>query len=40
MIREYLRFGEEFWSWDRIFDTVYSFMEDPVEHRLKFLEPG
>lgn len=39
MIREYLRFGEEFWSWDRIFDTVYSFMEDPVEHRLKFLEP-
>lgn len=39
MIREYLGLGEEFWSWDRIFDTVYSFMEDPGEHKLKFLEP-
>lgn len=39
MIREYLRLGEEFWSWERIFEPVYSFMENPEEHRLKFLEP-
>ncbi len=39
MIREYLGFGEEFWSWERIFDTVYDFMDDPDSHKLKFLEP-
>jgi len=39
MIREYLRLGEEFWSWDRIFEPIYSFMDDPYNHKLKFLEP-
>lgn len=39
MIREYLRLGEEFWSWDRIFEPLYAFMQSPAEHRLKFLEP-
>jgi len=39
MIREYLRVGEELWSWDRIFDPIYDFMENPQEHKLKFLEP-
>ncbi len=39
MIREYLRVGEELWSWDRIFDPIYEFMENPEEHKLKFLEP-
>jgi len=39
MICEYLNFGEDFWSWDRIFDTVYDFMDDPHNHTLKFLEP-
>ncbi|MBN1151526.1 class I tRNA ligase family protein [candidate division WOR-3 bacterium] len=39
MIREYLRFDESFWSWDRIFEPVYSFMKDPVNHELKYLEP-
>jgi methionyl-tRNA synthetase len=39
MIREYLNLGEEFWSWDSIFEPVYSFMDNPYEHRLKFLEP-
>ena len=38
-IREYIRLGEEFWSWDRIFEPIYAFMENPAEHRLKFLEP-
>ena len=39
MIREYLKLGEEFWCWDRIFDPLYAFMEDPETHRLKFLAP-
>jgi methionyl-tRNA synthetase len=39
MLLEYLGFGEEFWSWDRIFDTIYDFMSDPATHRFKFLEP-
>lgn len=39
MIREYLNLGEEFWSWDHIFEPVYFFMKDPTTHTLKFLEP-
>ncbi|NLC44537.1 MAG: class I tRNA ligase family protein, partial [Clostridiales bacterium] len=39
MVCEYLGFGKEFWKWDRIFDTVYDFMENPEEHDLKTLEP-
>jgi methionyl-tRNA synthetase len=39
MIRDYLNLKEDFWSWDRIFDTVYAFMEDPANHKLKTLEP-
>jgi len=39
MIREYLNLGREIWSWDRIFEPVYAFMENPAEHRLKLLEP-
>jgi methionyl-tRNA synthetase len=39
MILDYLRLGEEFWSWNRIFEPAYSFMDKPQEHKLKFLEP-
>jgi methionyl-tRNA synthetase len=39
MILEYLNLGEDFWSWDRIFEPIYAFMDDPQEHQLKFLEP-
>ncbi len=39
MLREYLGFGEDFFSWERIFDTVYDFMPDKYNHTLKFLEP-
>ncbi len=38
MLREYLGFGEDFWSWDRIFDTLNDFAGN-AEHELKFLEP-
>lgn len=39
MIREYLGIEEDLWSWNRIFEPLYEFMDNPSEHRLKFLEP-
>ncbi len=39
MLREYLGFGEDFWSWDRIFDTMNDFCKGEDTHKLKFLEP-
>lgn len=39
MILEYLNLKGDFWSWERIFDTVYAFIDDPEKHRLKYLEP-
>ena len=39
MILEYLKLDEDFWNWERIFEPVYSFMDNPEEHKLKFLEP-
>jgi methionyl-tRNA synthetase len=39
MIRDYLNLKEDFWNWDRIFDSVYAFMDDPANHKLKTLEP-
>lgn len=39
MLREYLGFEKDFWSWDRIFDTLNDFCEGESEHKLKFLEP-
>ena len=39
MIREYLGFGEDFWSWDNIFEGMDYFCKGETEHKLKFLEP-
>ena len=39
MILDYLNLDATFWHWDRIFDTLYDFMDDPAKHKLKFLEP-
>lgn len=41
MVLEYLNLdeAEDFWNWDRIFEPVYSFMDNPEEHEFKFLEP-
>ncbi len=41
MLREYLGISDNtaFFSWDRIFDTLYSYMDDPATHRPMFLEP-
>ncbi|MBR1833054.1 MAG: class I tRNA ligase family protein [Ruminiclostridium sp.] len=38
MILEYLRLGEDFWSWDKIFDPISAFTGGS-DHKLKFLEP-
>lgn len=39
MAREYLGLGPEFWNWESIFEPLYAFMDDPEQHKLKFLEP-
>ena len=39
MILEYLNLKDDFWRWDRVFQTVYDFMDNPSTHKLKFLEP-
>jgi len=43
MILEYFNLNPDmaarFWSWDRIFDTVYDFIIDKENHRFKILEP-
>jgi methionyl-tRNA synthetase len=36
-IREYLGVGEEFWSWEHIFEPVSYFVGEG--HKLKFLPP-
>lgn len=38
MLREYLNFGEDFWSWDNIFKTCAELCGGS-EHEIKFLEP-
>ena len=35
---EFLNLGEEFFSWDHAFDTVYSLMDDPEHHKIKEIE--
>lgn len=39
MILDYLNLGEKFWNWDNIFEPIYAFMDNPEDHKLKFLEP-
>lgn len=39
MILEYLNLNTDFWSWDAIFEPIYTFMENKDNHSLKFLEP-
>ena len=38
MILEYLQLDKNFWSWDKIFDTISDFTGGK-DHKLKFLEP-
>lgn len=38
LLLEYLGFGDEFWDWNRAFDTLYDFCGNG-EHEFKFLEP-
>jgi len=39
MIRRFLKIDESIWSWERIFEPIYSFMPEPKTHKLEFLEP-
>jgi methionyl-tRNA synthetase len=39
LVCDYLNFGKEFWDWNRIYDKVYDFAEDPKKHPLKTLPP-
>lgn len=39
LIREYFGVGEELWSWDRIFDSLDSFVGDIAKHEFKVLPP-
>ena len=40
LIFEYLGLNDEsFWSWKRIREPIYAFMNDPETHRLKELPP-
>lgn len=38
-VREYLNVDERIWSWDYIFSPLNELMEDPMNHKFKFLEP-
>ena len=39
MVRDYLGIGDEMWSWDKIFDDIYSYESINENHKLRFLEP-
>ena len=39
MVREYLNADEKLWSWDYIFEPIYTFIGDTPTHKLKYLEP-
>lgn len=39
MVLAYLQVKEAFWDWEYIFEPVYSFMDHPDQHKLKYLEP-
>lgn len=39
MVRDYFQVDESLWDWDRIFEPIYTFMDDPESHTLKVLEP-
>ncbi len=39
MFLRYLKLGQNFWSWDTIFDPIYTFMDNPHTHRFEHLEP-
>ncbi|MEC7985684.1 MAG: class I tRNA ligase family protein [Myxococcota bacterium] len=38
-IRKQLNVDTSFWSWDYIFESIYTFMDDPNTHQPVFLEP-
>lgn len=39
MVQEYLNVDDKIFNWDYIFEDVLSLVDDPINHKLKFLEP-
>jgi len=39
LVREYLNLNESLWSWEHIFEDVTAHMDNPSNHKLKFIEP-
>ncbi len=39
MVREYLKVGNELWSWDYIFEPLNALIKEKENHTLKYLEP-
>ncbi|MBN2628757.1 MAG: class I tRNA ligase family protein [Spirochaetales bacterium] len=39
MVRDYLKADARFFDWEFCFEPVYSFLENPRDHELLFLEP-
>ena len=38
-VREYLNVNKNLWNWEYIFNPIYSFIEEPANHKLKYLAP-
>ncbi|WP_163194511.1 methionine--tRNA ligase [Clostridium thermarum] len=39
LVREYLNVNKDIWNWDYIFEPIYKFIDNPSEHKIKFIEP-
>ncbi|WP_139905325.1 methionine--tRNA ligase [Clostridium thermarum] len=39
LVREYLNVNKDIWNWDYIFEPIYKFIDNPSEHKVKFIEP-
>jgi len=38
-VKQHLRVGDEIWNWNRIFDPLSSFLQNPSEHQFAYLAP-
>lgn len=39
MVKEYLQVSDDFFSWEKALEPIYSFVDEPQKHALKLLEP-
>jgi len=38
-VRDYLNVNKKLWSWELIFEPIDAVMDNPAEHKLKYIEP-